>query len=65
MDAPIHLVLCVSPSVHDDEKFYLKHTDDKGDHILVDEHFNITDIIDSDDSGLRLLLTRHEVSSIL
>lgn len=35
----------------DDEKyqagpFYLKHLDDKGDHILVDEHFNITGIID-------------------
>lgn len=26
--------------------FYLKHTDDKGDHILVDSQFNITGIID-------------------
>lgn len=26
--------------------FFLKHTDDKGDHILVDEDFNITGIID-------------------
>ncbi|KAL2887601.1 udp-n-acetylmuramate--l-alanine ligase [Ceratocystis lukuohia] len=30
----------------DDEKFYLKHADDKGDHIMVDEEFNITGIID-------------------
>lgn len=26
--------------------FYLRHFDDKGDHILIDEHFNITGIID-------------------
>jgi aminoglycoside phosphotransferase (APT) family kinase protein len=26
--------------------FYLKHTDDKGDHIMVDDEFNITGIID-------------------
>ncbi|KAJ6787163.1 hypothetical protein PWT90_09804 [Aphanocladium album] len=26
--------------------FFLKHIDDKGDHLLVDEHFNITGIID-------------------
>ncbi|KZF21590.1 hypothetical protein L228DRAFT_283737 [Xylona heveae TC161] len=30
----------------DPQKFYLKHWDDRGDHILVDEHFNITGIID-------------------
>lgn len=30
----------------DDGKFYLKHADDKGDHILVDDDFNITGIID-------------------
>ena len=30
----------------DDPKYYLKHADDKGDHILVDEDFNITGIID-------------------
>lgn len=29
-----------------DDKFYLKHGDDKGDHILVDEDFNVTGIID-------------------
>ncbi|PQE10347.1 aminoglycoside phosphotransferase protein [Rutstroemia sp. NJR-2017a WRK4] len=28
------------------ERFYLKHVDDKGDHILVDEQLNITSIID-------------------
>lgn len=28
------------------EKFYLKHPDDKGDHILVDDSFNIVGIID-------------------
>ncbi|KAK0106094.1 hypothetical protein ONS95_004598 [Cadophora gregata] len=28
------------------ERFYLKHVDDKGDHILVDEQLNITGIID-------------------
>ena len=30
----------------DDGKFYLRHADDKGDHILIDEDFNITGIID-------------------
>ncbi|KAJ5923707.1 hypothetical protein N7454_008952 [Penicillium verhagenii] len=30
----------------DDGKFYLRHADDKGDHVLVDEEFNITGIID-------------------
>jgi hypothetical protein len=30
----------------DREQFYLRHADDKGDHILVDEEFNITGIID-------------------
>ncbi|KAI0198917.1 hypothetical protein F4808DRAFT_434249 [Astrocystis sublimbata] len=29
-----------------DDKFYLKHPDDKGDHILVDDDFDITGIID-------------------
>ncbi|KAI1181862.1 hypothetical protein F5B17DRAFT_423159 [Nemania serpens] len=29
-----------------DGRYYLKHPDDKGDHILVDEDFNITGIID-------------------
>lgn len=43
----LDLVPHVLPAVHNvDEKFYLKHADDKGDHILVDEHFNITGIID-------------------
>lgn len=28
------------------ERFYLKHVDDKGDHLLVDEELNITGIID-------------------
>lgn len=31
---------------HLTESFYLKHVDDKGDHILVDEQLNITGIID-------------------
>ena len=39
--------LVVSPSCNDSD-FYLKHADDKGDHILVDENFNITGIIDWD-----------------
>ncbi|KXG45349.1 Aminoglycoside phosphotransferase [Penicillium griseofulvum] len=30
----------------DDGKFYLKHADEKGDHILVDDEFNITGIVD-------------------
>ncbi|KAJ5287330.1 hypothetical protein N7478_003016 [Penicillium angulare] len=30
----------------DDGKFYLRHADDKGDHILVDDDFNITGMID-------------------
>ncbi|KAG8667765.1 hypothetical protein FPOAC2_12964 [Fusarium poae] len=42
----LDLVPHVLPAVHDDKKFYLKHADDKGDHILVDEDFNITGIID-------------------
>ncbi|KAI2463258.1 hypothetical protein F4781DRAFT_417242 [Annulohypoxylon bovei var. microspora] len=33
-------------SAQKDEKYYLKHADDKGDHILVDEDFNITGVID-------------------
>ena len=33
-------------SLHDSAGFFLKHFDDKGDHILVDEDFNITGIID-------------------
>lgn len=32
--------------LHNDAGFYLKHFDDKGDHILVDDGFNITGIID-------------------
>lgn len=28
------------------ERFFLKHVNDKGDHILVDEQLNITGIID-------------------
>ncbi|KAI1387436.1 uncharacterized protein F4822DRAFT_282470 [Hypoxylon trugodes] len=35
-----------SLSAQDDQQYYLKHADDKGDHILVDEDFNITGIID-------------------
>lgn len=33
-------------SLHNDASFFLKHFDDKGDHVLVDEGFNITGIID-------------------
>ncbi|KAI1423343.1 hypothetical protein F5Y12DRAFT_786085 [Xylaria sp. FL1777] len=36
----------LSKSVQDDQKYYLKHADDKGDHLLVDGDFNITGIID-------------------
>lgn len=40
-------VLPTDPSMNgQDGKFYLKHADDKGDHILVDDDFNITGIID-------------------
>lgn len=42
----IDLVPLVLPSEQNNDKFYLKHADDKGDHILVDEHFNVTGIID-------------------
>lgn len=42
----LDIVPRVLPSVRHDHGFYLKHADDKGDHILVDEHFNITGIID-------------------
>lgn len=33
-------------SAHDRGPFYLKHTDDKGDHLLVDEDWNICGVID-------------------
>lgn len=33
-------------SMKKNQKFYLKHADDKGDHILVDDEYNITGIID-------------------
>ncbi|KAI0471372.1 kinase-like domain-containing protein [Xylaria cf. heliscus] len=43
----IDLIPSVLPhTIQDDQKYYLKHADDKGDHILVDEDFNITGIID-------------------
>ncbi|KID85908.1 Protein kinase-like domain protein [Metarhizium guizhouense ARSEF 977] len=41
----LDLVPRVLPSTQSNT-FYLKHADDKGDHILVDEKFNITGIID-------------------
>ncbi|KAJ6442415.1 parp domain-containing protein [Purpureocillium lavendulum] len=42
----IDLVPCVLPPSAADGKFYLKHADDKGDHVLVDDDFNVTAIID-------------------
>jgi hypothetical protein len=33
---------------HDDTQFYLRHADDKGDHLLVDDDYNITGIVDSE-----------------
>jgi len=43
----LDLIPSVLPSsAQDDQNYYLKHADDKGDHILVDEDFNITGIID-------------------
>ncbi|KJZ71636.1 hypothetical protein HIM_08948 [Hirsutella minnesotensis 3608] len=42
----LDLIPLVVPSTQNDDNFYLKHADDKGDHILVDDHFNITGIID-------------------
>ncbi|KAH9224683.1 hypothetical protein DL95DRAFT_473275 [Leptodontidium sp. 2 PMI_412] len=36
----------LSPTMQGSRSFYLKHADDKGDHILVDDDFNITGIID-------------------
>ncbi|CAJ2506885.1 Uu.00g080710.m01.CDS01 [Anthostomella pinea] len=33
-------------SVPDDGLFYLKHADDKGDHIMIDENYHVTGIID-------------------
>ncbi|TDZ34318.1 hypothetical protein C8035_v010720 [Colletotrichum spinosum] len=43
----LDLIPYVSPaSAPDDHSYYLKHADDKGDHILVDDDFNITGIID-------------------
>ncbi|KAM3516473.1 hypothetical protein NHJ13051_009880 [Beauveria bassiana] len=42
----LDLVPLVAPPSSKTGDFYLKHADDKGDHILVDENFNITGIID-------------------
>lgn len=47
----LDLIPSVAPSplpssTHNDQSYYLKHADDKGDHIMVDEDFNITAIID-------------------
>lgn len=42
----LDLVDRLKPASNPSGKFYLKHGDDKGDHILVDENFNITGIID-------------------
>lgn len=39
------------------ERFYLKHVDDKGDHILVDKQLNITGIIDWQ---MARIVPRHE-----
>ncbi|KAM3451332.1 hypothetical protein MY3296_005373 [Beauveria thailandica] len=42
----LDLVPLVAPPSSNQGDFYLKHADDKGDHILVDESFNITGIVD-------------------
>ncbi|OAR01098.1 hypothetical protein LLEC1_05447 [Akanthomyces lecanii] len=42
----LDLVPLVTPPSSTNDEFYLKHADDKGDHILVDEEFNITGIVD-------------------
>lgn len=42
----LDLVPHVLPPSHGDDKFYLKHADDKGDHTVFDDDFNITGIID-------------------
>ncbi|KAI9149442.1 kinase-like domain [Paramyrothecium foliicola] len=42
----LDLIPRVLPSTQENEKFYLKHADNKGDHILVDADFNITGIVD-------------------
>ncbi|RDA95140.1 hypothetical protein CP533_1869 [Ophiocordyceps camponoti-saundersi (nom. inval.)] len=42
----LDLVPLVVPSSQNEKNFYLKHADDKGDHILVDDQFNITGLID-------------------
>lgn len=42
----LDLVPAVCKSSEGGQKFFLKHADDKGDHILVDEKYNITGIID-------------------
>lgn len=47
----LDLVPRVLPPTQGDEKFYLKHADDKGDHIMVDEDFNIAGIIDWEWAG--------------
>lgn len=43
LDSASMILSCHGP---DDKRFYLKHADDKGDHIHVDEDYNITGIVD-------------------
>ncbi|KAI9146759.1 hypothetical protein HJFPF1_13497 [Paramyrothecium foliicola] len=42
----LDLIPQVAPPTQENGKFYLKHADDKGDHILIDETFNIRGIVD-------------------
>lgn len=42
----LDLIPSILPTQNDNGLFFLKHADDKGDHILVDEEYNITAIVD-------------------
>ncbi|KAK7513196.1 hypothetical protein IWZ03DRAFT_401420 [Phyllosticta citriasiana] len=42
----LDLVPKVLPEDNGDDKFFLKHVDDKGDHIFIDDDFKITGVID-------------------
>lgn len=59
LDSVSKEILCPS---RDDGRFYLRHADSKEDHILVDDEYNITGVVDCEwahtDTNPRLLILR-------
>lgn len=56
----LDLIPIVAPP-SDGDVFYLKHADDKGDHILVDEEYNITGIVDWECAHTAPALSTHQL----